>query len=324
MLRPNMFGVWMGFCSVVFVYALIQKRYTIIFRYIFYFLCGAITVISPMVIYLYINNAIADFLYQYLTFNNLYASDSVTVFTYLRNAYFTLNKVYSWLLIAVATFWLIKNVEIKKYPFYIAYFLTTVISILLISLSKSNFGHYSMTLIPLFVPALSFCINTLFKHLNISNMTMKYLFLLLFLCFAFNAPISCSLKDIYRNIKSVSKYEIAELCGIIDTNTKELDKITVLGNDCKIYFYSNRTSASKYIYQIPIAEVSPEIAGEYLNDIMTRKPALIIVPVIDNYLQERASTMNSNLKQVSVLIDEEYSEIYNKNGYIVFQKKEKA
>jgi hypothetical protein len=72
------------------------------------------------------------------------------------------------------------------------------------------------------------------------------------------------------------KQYYVDMGKFINENTVPGDTISVLGNNCTVYLYTERDSASKYIYQLQPATVSPEIAAEYIADIKKRKPAMLI------------------------------------------------
>jgi hypothetical protein len=326
MLRPNMFGLWAAFCVVIFILAIIQKKYSAALRYVVCFLLGLISFIFPFIIYLRINNALSDFLYQYISFNRNYAAYSVNITTLIKNIFSTINSIYSWLLPLVAAVWLIKKRNNKEYAFYIAFFFAVLISILFISFSNENYDHYSMVLIPLFIPVLTFCINALFEYFSPSNnFFIKHFVPFLIICVIFNYYITRIAYEIYTDIRSTEKDKIAKICGIIDANTNKQDTITVFGNNCVLYFYSDRDSASKYIYQFPIADISRKVFLEYQNDIITGSPTLIIIPTQDGRLSSIMNSDNTNLKTLYVFLSElaaeKYSEIYQDDGYIIYKKK---
>ncbi|MDR1103905.1 MAG: hypothetical protein LBK92_00900 [Endomicrobium sp.] len=87
---------------------------------------------------------------------------------------------------------------------------------------------------------------------------------------------------------SNTRDKLSNIGKIIKSNTKENDTMTVIGLNCVFYLFSERQSASKYIYQSVIGEVNPKIAAQYQNDICNSKPAIIIV--VDHYL----AIMNKN------------------------------
>jgi len=70
-----------------------------------------------------------------------------------------------------------------------------------------------------------------------------------------------------RQIYGVNPFQEAiQISKYIKENTKEEDQIIVLGSEPEIYFYSNRKSATGYIYMYPLMEIHP-----YSKEIQIRK-----------------------------------------------------
>ena len=76
---------------------------------------------------------------------------------------------------------------------------------------------------------------------------------------------------------------------------QEDDLISVFGNSNYIYNLTNRKSASKYSYQVPIADINKEIANEYFNDLLVNKPKLIIIDINEKYIN-LINSMNTFLE----------------------------
>jgi hypothetical protein len=73
--------------------------------------------------------------------------------------------------------------------------------------------------------------------------------------------------------------EAPEISKFIKENTKDTDKIAVLGSEPEIYFYADRRAATGYLYTYPLVDKQPfnEIMQEQMiNEIEKNKPAFII------------------------------------------------
>jgi hypothetical protein len=89
--------------------------------------------------------------------------------------------------------------------------------------------------------------------------------------------------------------EAQEIAKYIKENTKDTDKIAVLGSEPEICFYANRMSASGYIYTYPLVEIQPynEIMQEQMiQEIEKSKPAyFIFCNVPFSWLAQKGSPM---------------------------------
>jgi hypothetical protein len=177
-----------------------------------------------------------------------------------------------------------------------------------------------MVLVPLFLPAVTFCFDQLFKLFSSAKYScIKYWAPILIACIFFNKLIVTAFLSVNENIHSNSKNAFIQLGKFIDNNTNENDSITVLGNNCPVYLFSNRPSVSKYIYQSPIALVNPEIANEYISDVIHRKPALILIPSYDD---EQFSSVRDIFSPILKMIATDYQECFKSNQYIIYKRLE--
>ena len=69
-----------------------------------------------------------------------------------------------------------------------------------------------------------------------------------------------------RIIYGVNPFQEAiKISEYIKANTKEEEQIVVLGSEPEIYFYSNRKSATGYIYMYPLMEIHPYAKEMQMN-----------------------------------------------------------
>ena len=116
---------------------------------------------------------------------------------------------------------------------------------------------------------------------------------------------------------SHQKEKFSAIGKIIDNNTNENDTMTVFGNTCSLYLFSNRVSVSKYIYQYPISSFVPEIAVRYQNDIHDKKPSIIIIPDDTKY---EGSLNHAFFSIIDMLNSDGYATLYADDKYHVFKK----
>jgi hypothetical protein len=177
--------------------------------------------------------------------------------------------------------------------------------------------HYNMVLIPLFVPAMVFCIEKLLVSFSLSkHRAFKFGAPVFLLCVFFNYQILSAIRFCYGNIKSGAKNYFESLGNFIDENSTQDDTVSVVGNQCVIYLFTERESASKYIYQLPPATVSEKIKNEYIADMRNMKPYLIMP--LDTGKNESARDIFASVFE---LIRNDYHECYNSGQHVIYKRK---
>ena len=316
LLRPNMFAVWLAFCLVIFIHKLWRKEYAAVIRYTLFFLSGVLLTLLPAILYLKLTGSFNECVNQYIVFNGLYATSSAfkpaTFKEYAKSIFIMLNT--STIPFVIALFWLFKKKVDCRYGFYVGYMLSFVFSFLLIGVSRRNSPSYNMVLIPLFVPAIVFCTKNFLALFHFSKHKIYKLGVLvvIFFCAFFNNQILLVMYFIsYNCIRSDAKTYFIGLGKFIDENCDSNDTVSVLGNGCSVYLFTERESASKYIYQFPVAKMSEKIKDEYIADIKKTKPYLIIIP-LDRF---------EYIRPLFELIREDYREYYNSDQHIIYKRK---
>jgi hypothetical protein len=318
LLRPNMFAIWAAFCAVIFFRKLFQKDYKAIFKYVLFFFMGILILFIPVILYLKCTGSYDEFIQQYWVFNVAYSSPTTGIFQHVKILVWTINT--SLLPVIIALIWLLKKQYNTQYDFYIAYALALFFSFCLIAIGIHGTIHYCMVLVPLFVPAMTFCFDKLFKLFSSARYScIKYGAPILIACILFNKLIFTSALSMSGNIRHESKNAIIQMGQFINRNTDKNDSITVLGSNCTVYLFTDRPSVSKYIYQTPIAHVDPKIADEYISDVTHRKPKLIIIPL---YNDGQFFVAKDIFLPILEMVDEEYSECFRSDRYVIFKRQE--
>jgi hypothetical protein len=150
---------------------------------------------------------------------------------------------------------------------------------------------------------------------------------------ALNLPIIYAVGGIYMRIfpekvshesPRLEKPEVTRISKIIQENSTVSDTITVVGNSCTIYFYSQRLSASKYLYQFPVADISKKVSSEYQSEILAKRPKFIVFPplysggVVDRALMLRFQKKFPDMFQ---LLESEYVKVDEPSAALLFKRK---
>ena len=154
--------------------------------------------------------------------------------------------------------------------------LATFISI---SGSGATFIHYGMIIIPLVLYAFSLPpiekIREIFpeKRRRYAAVTAAlYASAMIFYSAGFFAATH-NLRYYFKGDDTDMPPEVS----LIREYTSESDKITVCGNNDRLYLWSGRDSVSKYSYTLPVGRVDKRKEDEYFKDVETKKPAMILL-----------------------------------------------
>ena len=282
MLRPNMIAVWIVFCIGVLVQSLWKDK-KIPWNFLGYFLMGVVVVVLPLVIWLISKGAFSYFIQDYFLFNMEYSSSSGA-----SNLYQKLISGLNWIgssLCLVSIACIVYLIAQKQQLFFhVLYLISILFSIAMTAMSGQVYSHYGMVLIPLFaypLAAVTKCA-TQDKKENSSLLAISMVFLLI------AAPVwKVTGQDALNALKSPNKSiviseDVKKVSDFIQSNTTPEDKIQVIGNYNFLYVYNRRQSASRYSYQEPVASISDKIRQEFLQDMETQLPKVVVVKDINN------------------------------------------
>ncbi len=305
LLRPNMIGLWLVFCSAILIDCLKEKKYKELKEFIIYFMLGLLIIVLPIIIWLGINNSLSDFWQQYVIFNFKYSRVSehgVGLKAKLTAlVYFT---IYITTIISIIVEVVLYFIDKKKID--LVYLIYIIVVVLLNSISGNCYGHYGMVLMPIIV-------YPLMNSLVHSNKMVRYAAITVFvyLLVVFFAPnvfkVVSKIPNMYkhRNEDGQSMY-VNRVVKVIEDNTSTDDKISVYGNINVLYVVSKRAHATKYSYLYPITKFDPKIENEYFKELAEEKPKVIVVIFWQN-----------DEKIQKFLKDNKYEKVYE-DGYFAY------
>jgi hypothetical protein len=133
-----------------------------------------------------------------------------------------------------------------------------------------------MTLTPFLVPAFVFCINLCRAYF--ADCRHKKFIIPLFLMLVFSQELALWVYDTSFIVgRDKTRLDLIAVGKTIDQNTNPGDTIISLGFPCQIYPFTERQSASCYIYQTSGASYDPNMQTEFLTDIERNKPKIIAI-----------------------------------------------
>jgi len=315
LIRLNMFPLWAGFCLIIFANETINRRFTLLGKYMLGFCAGVLVVVVPICFYLKANNILGDFLEQVIFAGAAKGFDGAgSLKQTAKNFFIILDRYYCILPLFIGVFWFAiqyKNIN----PLYIiSYVLSYILMILFMSFSSGD-SHYNLVLAPYFVPALVYVVEILKRAL--SGRKHQTLWLLFLLCVIFSESLIDYLNDLRGSFISESGKDLVAAGKTIDDNTVDGDTIISLGINGYIYPFTRRKAASKYIYQ---GSGIDHIAGAregFLSDILTGKPAIIAVFGADD---GRYDYLPGWYAPVYDMMEREYTLLSDANGYYLFKR----
>lgn len=277
LLRANMIAVWLVFCVAVLLKEIREKRYDKLVGFALWFAVGAAVVTVPIVIWLAANGAFGDFIENYLLFNGAYVSDAdraskinqYRAFSYFANNTFVLFSGCGMCYFCAK----------KRDIFHVSYLLSFFTSLLMICISGQQYPHYGMVLIPLMSYPTAILLGEKGRQAaenRVFVLVAAYLLAVAVLP-QWISGLDHAAECYWHRGNYVRGDEIGVIADWIRENTGEDDRITVYGNDNIFYVLSDRLSASKYSYQLPIGEVDPDILDEYYAQLRKNHPKVIVV-----------------------------------------------
>ena len=314
LIRINMFPLWLGFCVVIFIETIIKRDFSGLIKYILLFCIGMSIITIPIMLYLKTNNAITDFIQQNFITGRSRGFSGFKFLRFAESFFIIIGKNFCFTPLLAGYLWIIKEFTDKKIWYYIGYSLAFVLMVIFHAVIRTNYNHYNMTLTPFLIPAFTFFTKEIYKYfLNFKN---KILCFSLFLCIMFSVPLVTAQYRLYSSFSDRTKNNLILTGKEIDRQTTEGDKIIFLGFPCRVYLFTQRDTASRYIYQTSGVNFEPNAKNEFLMDLYKNKPAIIAVENRDghyDYLPEWYAP-------VYAMIENEYQMITDKNGYFLFKR----
>jgi hypothetical protein len=318
LIRLNMFPLYLGFCVAIFIEDAVKRRFLNLIKYILGFCLGVIIVCVPVFLYLKLNGILDGFLEQVIFGGAAKGfSDSGNIKQLVKNIFIILNREYSFLPVFFGFFWVITKYKHKDFIYYLAYTSSYMLMVLFLSFSSGD-SHYNMVLVPFFIPVFAFIIKIIYSAL--SGVKRKKTALVFLICVCFSSSLVKAFDDFAESFYDKksgdnSGTQLIKAGKMIDANTNAGDKIISLGINGYIYPFTQRASASKYIYQGSGIDHLSGAREEFLSDVLNGKPAIIAIFSADDL---RYDYLPQWYEPIYNMIDEDYRLLSDENGYYLF------
>lgn len=278
LLRINMIATWLVFCIAVLVKTIRSKQIHEIKRFLLWFILGLLVIILPFLLWLGINGALSDFFDSYILFNMKYSNDPHRAnLTNKTQAFFAFASNPLVLFSTAITAYLVCQ---KRDIYHYSLFFYTILSLYLTIMSGQTYGHYGMTLIPICIYPVSYCI-----HLIDSKMDYKKLIGTVISIYLIATIALPHWYGFFQNILitidqhgcDVEWSKIDKIVECIEQNTPSDSRIAVFDESCGIYAKSKRLCSSKYAYIYPICLIDLTIMDSYIHDLEENNPSAIVI-----------------------------------------------
>ncbi|MCL2609033.1 MAG: hypothetical protein FWD94_03910, partial [Treponema sp.] len=266
----NMASLWFVFCPVIIIEKIVKRNYFSLLRYATFFIAGFLIVFIPIMLYLHVNNAISDFIGQYIFSGSARAFSGFSIKDTSNSFFAIIQKNYSFIPLVAGAFWILTNFKSGRIFFYSGFFLAYILVVLFHAVIGRPGDHYNMPLLPFIVPALAFFVQSISPFF--SSLKYRKAALVVFLSIVFSNEIITALWRTAVITTDRSRIEMLEIGRLIDRNTVEGETIISLGRDRFIYLYTDRRPASRFIYQLSGAQFYPGTIPEFINDIKDTPP----------------------------------------------------
>jgi len=311
LIRLNMFPLWAGFCLVIFIETIAKRRFVLLIKYVFGFCLGIIIIFVPVYLYLKLNGIMDAFIDQVIFAGTARGFSASGLKEVQKNFFYVLGRGNSALPLFLGAFWIITKFKQRDFIFYLGYTFSYFLMVLFLSFSSGGVS-YNMVLIPFFVPVLVFLTDIVYSAL--SNTRVKYALLVLFFCFVFSEGLIRYFYYLTKKFYDNSGTHLVNAGRMIDENTKHGDKIISLGINGYIYPFTKRDAASKYFYQGSGIDQMPGAKDEFINDILTSKPA-IIATVTEGGRHEIIDSWHAPILE---MVEKEYRLLSDENGFNLY------
>ncbi len=304
MIRPNLASVWLIYDLYIFFKLLRDKELKRLIKIILYSFLGLLIIFIPILLYLYLKNALMDFFSTYIIFNLNYMG--AVEYTIERSLTILIEHSGGIIPISVIlpiTLIYILKLKKEEKTLLITNIIYTIINIYLaVQPQKANIHYLIPITANLIIP-----ISVIFQRMNKKNMFIGFILFLLFI-------IEIMIVNINVN-KTMKKWKdiYGPASKVIQRITKPEDEILQIGNRPAIYLSSNRMYSGKYFFQIPVAYYDEKIEKEFIEELKRIKPKLIIDLVIDWDNIEEHSELGAKFKtDLADFIKKEYNYLGNR------------
>lgn len=294
-LKCNLIGLWLTFLPIILFICLKNKLWKELKKWLIGFTAGFLVILFFILIYLLITKSLNNMIEYYLFFNFSYKDSQFTIFNYLYNFI----KFSHLTLLFIPCFFI--SLFNKNKKIFLINTLFYLVELILTSISGRPYNLYAIILLPPIVIYIYFSIENVVLYLqkiknnNVLTTCVHFIIFVLCVLILFIYQNNIMIDNINKGVKFCEKQQCYKY---IINNSNKNDNVLVLGNTCKIYLVTNRTTKNKFFFQNPI-KLSEKLYKEFINELKIKPSNLIILPIeSDEYIKDINLKDKDNLQKV--------------------------
>lgn len=239
--KMNMVGLWIILSLITIIKQISEKKIKNLLKFTTNFLIGVLIITIPITIYFIVNNSLYEMIYQSFIINIAYSGDS-PIGKY---------QVISWLISVLNSYMIPIIVVLVSIIYYKKNKNLAIGGIILLTfctfasiISKREYLHYLIVLIPLFIPYIAIFIDYILKNINIKVKSVLILFTILIIYF----PHIKNIKEQVAVRNQDNATDVRNAANYIKSKTNEKDRIYGHRMYGSVYLLSDRLSSTRYFF----------------------------------------------------------------------------
>lgn len=292
LLKQNLIGVWVAIGTYMLLDLLINHNRARLLE-LAWMAFGALIILLITTIYFAVNHSLYQLWDVAFRFNFLYSEINENQRASALGDLFRFLTQTSGLFIAGVATWIGVSIFLYKQrhvifsinakPILLLLFLTWLdflLELVLISTSGRNYRHYFMSLMPsltYLIAALAAGVVVLFRRY-----TRPLVWLVLALLWVF--LVSASLPPLWDAMHPVHEVSLNEVISYVREHSSKMDTVLMWGSHTEINYMTGRDAPTRFVHTKPLfyeGYSTPAITNEFLSDLETKKPIMIINTRLD-------------------------------------------
>ncbi len=326
--RQNSIGIFVAAAAWMLIWAALHRKPAPILGAALNGLAGVLIVALPVVLYFAYHSALADLWDASFLFNFYYASEGgvqeriaalASGFQALGGMGLAVFLLAGFVLAVPA--WVEHRTspapEIRRYLQYLS--LAFVLEIALVVMSGRPRLPYFIAVLPVATVLTGYCFSRLEnwiagKSTRATAQRILAFSLVLGLFYAYP-----KYQETLRANQSIQRP--LDVISYIQQHTSHEDQVLLVGAETSINFETRRTSPTRFVYQYPLqrqAYAQPDYLEEFFEDVLSHRPALIILTTGDSDMPNRfGGSKTARSEELAYQINQNYQAVHVfENGWI--------
>jgi hypothetical protein len=329
-LKQTFIGITLSIILFLFINRIQKRSFNQFVKEILFIFSGFVSISILFCLILSLQGALPDFWNDVFVFNHAYAQHDL-----LKGLFLTLLSLVYLLvtgLLIFAGFGYRSAIQTIKKDDQISSFISVVLFICLLDapiefiiagLSGKAYMHYFIPMLP----SMTILAGMGFKQIDcwISKKNgikvPEYLFTIFCIVVIFLGNVNTC----FLNVISLNDSKDQALLAEIKKYSAAQDSVLIFGNEIAFNYMAGRVSPSKYIYTNPLTQkgyATPILIDIYLNDILSGRPKLIILPGSEKQFVMQFPIHNEEIDQLTNKIAAQYQYLESTGNWSLFSRRD--